>query len=141
MTTYATVAEVRTLHGPMTDEQTATATDLLVRASAMLRGRVPGMDARIDAGTLDPVLASTAVVGMVLRVLANPRGVKSTSAGPYSTTWDSAVMSGLLQVRDEDLALVAEAPRAGSTFGVGTIMVRPGMAARPSAEVVRVRRW
>jgi hypothetical protein len=138
----ATVGEVVTLFGPLTPDQQTTVADLLVRASAMLRSRSPRLDARIAAGDLDAGLASTAVIGMVLRVINNPKGSRSETVGPFSRSWDTSVMSGLLQLLPGDLDLVAASGTgAGATGGAGTIMTRAGLAAHPPAGVVRVRGW
>lgn len=104
-------------------------TGLLMRASALLRQKAPHTDARIADGSLDPLIASTVVAGIVKRFIKNPDGAssKTTSTGPYSTSLSfvdryegsdgSLAVRGGLQVTKSDLDQLRPAPTAASRLG------------------------
>lgn len=97
---------------PLTADERATAGALIPIASAMLRAKVPDIDNRITAGTLDPSLAAYAVASMVQRVLigrSRPEGVavESETLGPWaeSTTYLSpTALASQLEITPDDLA-------------------------------------
>lgn len=128
---YATTNEVARLHGPLTEAQSEQVADLLARASAMLRGALPSLHERLIAGEVDPVNASTAVVNMVMRVLANPRGLIAETVGPFRREFNRDLAARWLYVSQAEIDMVtpaAQTPRPA----VRTIMARPGLA-YPSA--------
>lgn len=67
---------------------------LIVRAEAMLRAAVPGLDDRVSAhlmgepGGLDPVIVAGVIADAVARALRNPEGVSSRgeTTGPFGAT-------------------------------------------------------
>lgn len=138
---YATPADVIKLYGPLSTEQQAAVLDWLARASAMLRGAVPDVDARIASGDLDPVLVSTAVINMVLRVLNNPRGLVAETVGPFRREFyrDAAIRG--LYLTAEDLALLWPAGEQ-SPAKAATIRVQAGLGfARGDRRYGDARRW
>lgn len=102
----ATVGDVAAQFGSMSTAQQGLASTLLRGASALLRARVPDLDARIAAGTLDPSLAALAATNLVLRVMRNPTGLRSKTVGPFTQTWDTTSATGLLHVTADDLGLL-----------------------------------
>lgn len=125
MSDLAVVADVVGMFRPLSDLETTLAGSLILRASAMLRNNAPGIDARITAGTLDPILASTAVAQMVIRVLKNPHSFRQQTTGPFSVTYDKDWACGFLAVLQADLDTIADTT-ADSRPPAGTITVRPG---------------
>ncbi len=140
MTSYATVNEIIKLKGPLTDEQKTQVADLLARASAMLRGAVPDLQARLIAGEVDPVNASTAVINMVLRVMRNPEGLTAETVGPFRREWERDSSTQWLFVSDAELALVA-VPQSKPRARASTIRVRAGLAPPGPCWGSHVRRW
>lgn len=124
---YATSNEVAKLYGPLSEEQSEQVADLLARASAMLRGAVAGLHARLLAGEVDPVNASTAVINMVLRVLNNPRGLTAETVGPFRREFLREQAAQWLFVSPAEVELVTP-PAEQPGPKVRTIMARPGLA-------------
>lgn len=125
MSDLAVAADVIGMFRPLSDAETTLAESLILRASAMLRNNAPTIDARIAAGTLDPVLASTAVAQMVIRVLKNPNSYRQQTTGPFSVTYDKDWACGFLTVLQADLDTIADTS-AESRPPASTITVRPG---------------
>lgn len=98
----------------------------LARASRNLRGEVAGVDARINAGTLDPNLVADIVCEMVVSAFqqAGPAGVESiqAGAGPFQKTYRFPHPTGdmFLTAKHKRLLAVAQPRRAF------TIRVRGG---------------
>ncbi|MDR6861970.1 Gp19/Gp15/Gp42 family protein [Phycicoccus sp. 3266] len=80
---------------------------LIAKAISRLPGGAAGIQARIDAGTLDEDTVKGVVEDMVIRVLRNPGAVRSTSIDDYSETIDAAVSTGALYISPAELALLA----------------------------------
>lgn len=109
MAALADIWKVQVQYRPLADSELAAVTDLLNYASAKLRKRVPSIDARITAGTLDPELAAGAVANAVVRVLRNRdtavRESLSSFDGdspPGAAEWTSTI--GFLQGEIEDVS-------------------------------------
>lgn len=64
------------------------------------------LEARLTAGWTNLVKVRMVLVNMVLRVLRNPSGVRSESAGPFSYHRDAAVASGKLWLTGDDRKLL-----------------------------------
>lgn len=141
----ASVGDVASQYGTMTQAEEGLAGHLVRAGSALLRQRARQADLNIDAdmatGALDPELPALTVTNMVLRVLRNPNGLKAETTGPFSRTYDTSAAAGLLVVTRDDLAAVTPAapalPAGLAGLGVGTIRVTPGLA--PPAP--RAPRW
>lgn len=104
---------------------------LIIRASALVRGRWADIDSRIAAGTLDVLLAAEAVTEMVLRVLRNPDALRQKTVGPFSVTYDLGQAAGFLAVTAAEAGLLAPVVTGAAGRGVRTIRVAAGLA--PSA--------
>lgn len=127
----AVIGDVGRQFGTMTPAQEGLAGHLVRAASSLLRQRVPGIDADVRAGRLDPDVAALTVTNMVLRVMRNPNGLRSETTGPFSRTYDTSAAAGQLVLTDYDEAAVTPAvvlPDGVAGLGVGTIRVQPGMA-------------
>ncbi len=134
----AVVGDVAELYGSLTPAQEGLVSALLRRASAMVRAAYPDLADRIAAGTLDADTAAHAVVNMVLRVISNPRGLRSETVGPFTRTYDTQKATGLLALTDAETAMLA--PRRTNRSRARTIMLRPGLAPAPWSNT-DVRRW
>lgn len=116
MVAYATVVDVAELYGPLTSAEDTTATRLLNFASALVRRQVPDLDARIAAGTIEPIVVSTVVAQMVIRVLRNPEGYKSENSADYGYELDASRAAGQVYIAPDELALLAAAPSRVVSF-------------------------
>jgi hypothetical protein len=71
-------------------------------AERKLKSRLPDLDDRITAGTLDVEDVKQVESEMVLRLIRNPEGFTQESDGNYSYMLSAAVASGRLEVRDDE---------------------------------------
>lgn len=102
---FATVDDVQAVYEQEIPAGARKRVDLLLRkAQARLLARVPSIRARLDAGSLEPVLVRGALEDIVLRVLRNPNGYSMEQAGEFAYRIDRAVASGRIQITDEDVA-------------------------------------
>jgi hypothetical protein len=120
----ATQDDVEALWRPLTRDETQGIDGLLAFASAIVRVKVPAVDARITAGTLDVALVRAVVASMVLRAIRNPTGVRQETVGPVSYTVDANVAAGYLYLDPSELALL-NPPSASRAFG--TIRLHAGL--------------
>lgn len=81
-----------------------TANAYLEQASALLRLRVPSVDSRITAATLDPELVAGVVADAVIRVLRNPDGKVQESIDDYTYRRADAVADGSLYLTASEIA-------------------------------------
>jgi hypothetical protein len=125
----ATVGDVIELFGPVTPAQESLIGALLRRASELIRGTIPDLDAKIVAGTLKASLVALAAVNMVMRVIRNPRNLRSETVGPFTRTFDTSAAGGLLELTAADLALLT--PKTNKRKPASTIYLRPGLAPYP----------
>lgn len=117
MTALATVDDLAARWRPLDAATTTVAQALLGDASALLRARVPGLDARLADATLDRALVVPVVCAMVRRVLANPDGVVAETVGGYSYRRSDA-LDGRLEPTADELALLAASDTAAVAFTV-----------------------
>jgi hypothetical protein len=127
----ATVGEVAAQFGTLTAAQEGLASWLLRAASKMVRARFPLLDTQLADGRLDPELVALVVVNMVLRVLRNPQGLRSETVGPFSRSYDTTVAAGLLALAKDEIELLVPVVTGSKRYGIGTIMLRPGLAPPP----------
>ncbi len=128
MADLATSDDVEALYRTLTVDEENQVEALLRMASAMLRGAVPSVDARIAAGSLDAQTVADVVAAMVTRALRNPQGVKQETIGPVSYSTDPRVAAGYLYVDAAELALLAPVSTgAGARGGVGSIRLHAGL--------------
>lgn len=127
----ATVGDVGAQFGGMTAAQEGLASWLVRAASKIIRSRFPFIDDQIAAGLVDPDVVALVVTNAVLRVLRNPNGLRSETIGPFSRSWDTSIAGGLLGFSKDELADLTPVLTGINRAGVGTIMLRPGLAPRP----------
>jgi hypothetical protein len=136
--------DVADLWRPLTSTEVARITNLVVKASSLLRQRLPQVDARIarfkadptDGGGLDPMAVATIVATVVKRFLVNPDGATNTSEtqGPYSSSKGFALrgdkdIRGELIVLESDVASLLEPSTAQARLA--TLRVKAGMSPDP----------
>lgn len=110
-TPFAISTDVESAWRPLTGEELAVVDFYLTYISAVIRSKVPGVDDRIIAGTLDATLAKSIAVAAVLRYLRNPEGKRQEQIEDYSYTRDSALSAGMLYLTDEELILLGRRSR------------------------------
>lgn len=98
------VSEIEARWRPLTDAERDVAQTLLDDAAAILLGRLPTIETRVDAGSLSGALVRRVQVEMVKRVLSNPEGKRQESIDDYSWTRDNVVSAGLLYVSADEVA-------------------------------------
>jgi hypothetical protein len=129
----AATGHVAEQFGALTSDQEVLVKSLIRAASAMIRARLPLVDAMIADGRLNPDLVALAITNMILRVLRNPSGLRSEAVGPFSRAYDTKYAAGQLVLGEEELGLLTPVVVDPSLapFPVGTAWVRPGMAPLP----------
>lgn len=102
---------------PAGDAADAQIQALIDKAATRLASRLPSLQRRIDAGTLDIEVVQGVVEDMVLRVMRNPRALRSIGLDDFQETVDTSTSTGLLYVSADELALL----RPARTRRVGSI--------------------
>lgn len=122
MEPFATAADLevrwRTLNAP----ETARANVLLGSASRLIRSRVPDVDSRITAETLDPELLTDIACDIVKRAMISATPVESESASLGGQTVQrkySNPMGNLYLTKDEISRLCP--PATGRAFSISLI--------------------
>lgn len=90
---------------------------LIDKATNRLASRLPSLQRRIDAGTLDIEVVRGVIEDMVLRVIRNPKARRSIGLDDFQETIDTSTSTGLLYVSADEIALLKPA----STRRVGSI--------------------
>lgn len=124
MTPFATAADLAAIWRPLSDAEAARADEWLAVASARIRHRFAGIDARIADGTLDPALPGHVAVMMVKRVLSarSPDDPTTERIGEAQRGWPASAAAAELTITDDEIALLSppRAPRARTiNLGVG----------------------
>ncbi|RCV53474.1 Gp19/Gp15/Gp42 family protein [Marinitenerispora sediminis] len=125
---YATVGDVQARLGrPLTPEEEQLAATLLDDVEAMIRARIPNLDARVVANENYRALVVMVEANAVIRVLKNPEGYRQETEGNYSYSLNVAAAAGYLLVLDSEWALL------GASRGAWTIapVVRSGAGCPP----------
>ena len=109
---YATVPDVELLWGQAVTSATRPQVQALVDgAHTYVRARVPTVDARVSAGTIDAAAVKLVITQMVVSVLRNPEGLKMEMAGVFQRQLDTTgAASGRLTLTDDQLRLLGEGP-------------------------------
>jgi hypothetical protein len=105
---YATVADIEARWGASLGSQQQQVQAMIDDAHAYIRARVPTVDARVTAGTVDPAVITSVIAQMVLSVLRNPEGLRAEMAGVFQRQLDTSAASGRLTLTDEQLMLLGE---------------------------------
>lgn len=137
---YATSATVAAMWRDLSTAEAAQVDVLCAYASAIIRAKVPSVDARVAGGALSAQIPELVCAQMVLRVLRNPSGIAAETVGPYSVTYGSTgtEASGRLTLTDEDIALLT-GTIAGARRGNSRAIYSPNRFA-PDGRV-RVTAW
>lgn len=144
----ATTDDVADLWRPLASTEVQRITNLIVKASALLRQKVPWVDARMvlfsvdpaNIGGLDPDTVANVTAGIVKRFLVNPDGTTNSSetTGPNSRSKGFA-LRGDKDIRGEMLVTASDVdtltPPRLSKSRIGTIKVRPRMAPWPYGDL------
>lgn len=116
----------RRLGRELTEPETALAYVLAGDAERILASRTS--DHTLDA--LDPALVAQVAASAVVRVLRNPDGFRSESAGGVSYTIDTRAAAGFLTILADEwalLGLIAPSSNGGAfSFGPSLGPARPG---------------
>lgn len=119
---FATVSDLETFGIPVPADQEPRYEQLLAFASAVVRSAVPTVDARIDAGTLDPNLVKFVVLSMVARKAAGPQNDAVTQQaqtyGPFTT---SQTMVAGLYLTARELKLLREGGPGQQAFTINPL--------------------
>lgn len=117
----ATPIAVQTLLGrELTPEESAQVPTLLAMVERRISRRVSDFDTRIetDDSFIDAVVDVEALA--VTRVLNNPDGFRSETAGGVSYTIDSRVAAGFITILDEEWTLLGVSKSSG--FSVAPVL-------------------
>lgn len=130
-TPLATADDLADYWRPLTEQESAVADSLLMVASALIRRRVPDIDAQISAGTIEPVLVLYVIAEMVKSAIdasARPVDARSVSntVGPFTQSITYEATSQLFFTDELAALLLGIAPVA--TVG----SARLGAAGPPS---------
>lgn len=137
----ADTSDLEDMWRPLDGSEVQRASNLLARASSLLRQVAPHVDVRLalwqsdpsNPTALDPVLVSTVVATIVKRFISNIEGVATQSTNGFAVSYalrTEKSVRGELQVTQEDLnQLRPYLPRRR----VGTIRVHAAMAPHPLA--------
>lgn len=91
---------------------------LIAKAEMRLATVLPTVASRIEAGALDVDLVRGVIEDMVLRVVKNPRSLRTLGLDDFQATIDNSTSTGLLYVTADEVALLSpRRPRRS----VGTI--------------------
>lgn len=105
MGVYAGTDEVELAwNKPVSDEQADYVDYLIDKAERLVRDKVPSLSLRITAGKLTAQTVGDVVVDMVVRLLRNPEGLSSESAGDYSYQRNATTGEGRIFIRPDELA-------------------------------------
>lgn len=99
-----TIDDVEAVFGPLDEAQSNAVAVWLDVAWAKLKRKVPTLEAQIAAGKADDDLVRSAVVSAVVRVLNNPKGVRSAGVDDGQFTIDVEQSSGRLYIHEDDIA-------------------------------------
>lgn len=111
---------------PLTPAQEQVAVVLLRRASELVRSRFD-VDTLMASGRLNRGVVALAVTNMVLRVLRNPKSLRSQTIGPFSRTFDTTHATGFLSITAAEEAMFTPKTLAVWT-PPGSIRISPGLA-------------
>lgn len=89
--------------GKISTEDVAWAETKIDEAVRELLSIIPSIPRRIANGTLDAELVMDKVVGAVLRVVRNPKGIESEGEGDYNIRLRNSVASGDIWYQEKDL--------------------------------------
>lgn len=122
MTSPVTPSDVEDRWRPLAESEVVQVSVLIADAWAILQTQVPTLAARITAGTVDQGVVRFVVTSMVLRVMRNPEGYRSTTRTiddfTESFVRDNTLAAGSLYATPEELALLRPPQARRHTRGV-----------------------
>lgn len=122
MANPATIEDIDKRWRRLSTEETWTAEALLGDTWALVQLKVPDIESRLAAGTVDLALVRMVVCGAVLRVLKNLDGKDTESIEDYSYTFGAGAAPGTLFLTDDEIRMLApQAPGSASTTAAFTI--------------------
>lgn len=127
MNSFATPDDVADIWRPLTPDETDVAIVLCAVASAIIRGRFPGIDSQVTTGAVPEDNVRFVCAGMVKRALVAPDdGVsqESETTGPYSAAKTYANPLRNVFLTAADLILIQGYRPSGGSFGYGNTTVR-----------------
>lgn len=92
---------------------------LLDDISAVIRQKIPTIEARVMSGIVLPEVLKLVVCTAVLRVLKNPDGYRTTTEGQVSYTMDGRVSTGYLDLLDSEWQLLGYSKNRAFSIDVG----------------------
>jgi hypothetical protein len=135
-----TVGEYTDLYGSLSAAKASTCRALIKRASQLVRDSYPGIDDKIEAGTVAADSVGLAVLNMVARVMRNPDGLRSQAIGPISRSFDTDLATGMLEITAAEAVLLVPPVVTGgrnTRNKMGTARITGGMVPKPAPH----RRW
>jgi hypothetical protein len=122
---FATTDDLADRWRPLTAAELTPADTLLGSASRLVRSRIPDLDARIAAGTLDPLLVTDVVCEVVRRALTvrlTGASQSSVSVGQVSESFTYSNPQSNLYLTADELSRLS--PRLGRrAFSISTLPV------------------
>ena len=104
MVNPVTIDDVEAVFGPLDATQKSAVGVWLDVAWGKLKRKVPTLTAQLEADKVDVALVKSAVVSAIVRVLNNPKGVRSAGVDDGQFTIDVEQSSGRLYIHDDDVA-------------------------------------
>jgi hypothetical protein len=118
---YATVADVEARLGRSLDSSEQTIVNTRLNdVELLIRNKIPDLDAKISAGTIDVEAVIMIESESVLRLVRNPDGYTAETDGNYSYQISVKVASGRLDILPEEWALLG--------FRSGAFTIRPDLS-------------
>jgi len=99
-------------------------TVLITKATTRIDDAVPSLAARVLDGSVVEAVVQDVIEDMVLRVVKNPKSLRSLGLDDFQATIDQAVSTGMLYLSDDERARLL--PHGRANLQVGTI--RLGLA-------------
>ena len=113
MATYATISDVeKEYEGTIPRRLYEWLDRKLTNAERVLKSKLGDPAVWIAAGKCTTDDVRLVVCNMVLRLVRNPQGLRTQTAGPYSTTLDQRNAAGRLIITREDRQLLGLPPEA-----------------------------
>ena len=104
MVNPVTIDDVEAVFGPLDATQKSAVGVWLDVAWGKLKRKVPTLTAQLEADKVDVALVKSAVVSAIVRVLNNPKGVRSAGVDDGQYTIDVEQSSGRLYIHEDDIA-------------------------------------
>lgn len=90
-------------------------TALIDKAERRIADKIPSLAARVASGDVQTATVQGVIEDMVLRVVKNPRSLRTLGLDDFQATIDSSVSTGMLYITDDEIGLLS--PRVRSRVG------------------------